>query len=99
MEFSTIDWITFGLYFIILVALGVYFSFRHKSAAQFFLAGRNTRWFAIGISIFAANIFSEHLIGHNDIAQPDYINTAASKFNNQTRGRVLMSLLPSIPDR
>jgi hypothetical protein len=52
MEFSTIDWITLGLYFIILVALGIYFSFRQKSAAQYFLAGRNTRWYAIGTSIF-----------------------------------------------
>lgn len=63
MKFSTIDWITLGLYFMILAAVGVYFSLRQKSAAQFFLAGRNTRWYAIGTSIFAANISSEHLIG------------------------------------
>jgi SSS family solute:Na+ symporter len=63
MEFSTVDWITLGLYFMILAALGIYFSFKQKSATQFFLAGRNTRWYAIGTSIFAANISSEHLIG------------------------------------
>ena len=63
MEFSIIDWITLGIYFLVLAALGVYFSLRQKSATQFFLAGRNTRWYAIGTSIFAANISSEHLIG------------------------------------
>ena len=63
MEFSIIDWATLALYFMIIAALGVYFSLRQKSATQYFLAGRNTRWYAIGTSIFAANISSEHLIG------------------------------------
>jgi solute:Na+ symporter, SSS family len=31
--------------------------------SQFFLAGRNLGWFAIGASLFASNIGSEHLIG------------------------------------
>jgi SSS family solute:Na+ symporter len=63
MKFSIIDWITLGFYFLVLAALGVYFSFKQKSATQYFLAGRNTRWYAIGTSVFAANISSEHLIG------------------------------------
>ncbi len=63
MELNLFDWIILGCYFIFLFALGIYFSRRTKSAEQYFLASRNSKWPAIGLSIFAANISSEHLIG------------------------------------
>ena len=40
------------LYFVILVAMGVYFSKREKSTEDFFLGGRRVPWWAAGISIF-----------------------------------------------
>lgn len=44
--------------------IGVYIS-RNKdnSSKQYFLAGKNLGWFAIGTSLFATNISSEHLVG------------------------------------
>ena len=30
---------------------------------QYFLAGRNVHWFAVGMSLFVSNIGSEHLVG------------------------------------
>lgn len=36
---------------------------KEKDTADYFLAGRNATWIAIGASIFASNIGSEHLVG------------------------------------
>lgn len=63
MSLSYIDWITIGAYFILLFNIGWYFSRRQKTSTDYFLAGRKSRWYAIGTSVFAANISSEHLIG------------------------------------
>lgn len=36
----------------------------HKADAEdYFLAGRNTPWWAVGASLFASNIGSEHFVG------------------------------------
>ncbi|MCP5063001.1 MAG: sodium/solute symporter [Ignavibacteriae bacterium] len=52
------------LYFVIVLAIGLYFSKREKQTAQdYFLANRNMGWLVIGFSIFATNISSEHLVG------------------------------------
>jgi SSS family solute:Na+ symporter len=63
MVINIIDWIILGSYFIGLFAIGLYFSKKEKSTSQYFLANRNSKWYQIGLSIFAANISSEHLIG------------------------------------
>ena len=63
MNLTYIDWLTIGVYFVFLFSIGWYFSRRQKTAADYFLAGRNSKWYAIGTSVFAANISSEHLIG------------------------------------
>ena len=63
MIIDTFDWLILILYFIGLFAIGIYFSRRGKDTNQYFLAGRKSRWYQIGLSIFAANISSEHLIG------------------------------------
>lgn len=36
---------------------------RHAGAEEYFLAGRNTPWWAVGMSLFASNIGSEHFVG------------------------------------
>lgn len=51
------------LYFLSLFGIGFYFSRREKSSTDYFLAGRKVGWIAIGASLFAANISSEHFIG------------------------------------
>lgn len=63
MILNFLDWSIILAYFVFMVGIGLYFSRRQKSATQYFLAGRNSKWYAIGASVFAANISSEHLIG------------------------------------
>jgi SSS family solute:Na+ symporter len=61
---SNIDNIIIQVYFVIVLFIGVYFSRNHdNSSKQYFLAGKNLGWFAIGTSLFATNISSEHLVG------------------------------------
>ena len=56
--------ITFILiYFILLLTVGFYFSRKEISSTEYFLAGRRVGWIAIGASLFASNISSEHFIG------------------------------------
>jgi len=57
------DWLTIAVYFVIVFAIGFYFSRKERNSRDYFLAGRNIGWFAIGASIFASNIGAEHLIG------------------------------------
>lgn len=61
---SNIDFGVILAYFAITVGLGIWVSRkRGESSASYFLAGRNVGWIAIGASLFAANISSEHFIG------------------------------------
>ncbi len=62
--FSYIDALILVLYLIIVLTLGFYYSHRSEdNYVDYFLAGRNIGWLAVGISIFATNISSEHFIG------------------------------------
>jgi SSS family solute:Na+ symporter len=51
------------VYFIIIFAIGFYFSRRERTSTEYFLAGRDVGWFAIGASLFVSNISTEHFIG------------------------------------
>lgn len=51
------------LYFLIVFAIGFYHSRRERTSSDYFLAGQNVGWFAVGASLFATNISSEHFIG------------------------------------
>lgn len=63
MVLSSLDWFTILAYFCVALGIGFYFARKEKTSKDYFLGGRNVSWFAIGGSIFAANIGSEHLIG------------------------------------
>ena len=63
MKLVTIDWLILVLYFGFIFSIGFYFLRRQISPDQYFLAGRSSKWYTIGPSVFAANISSEHLIG------------------------------------
>ncbi|MGH8187432.1 MAG: sodium:solute symporter family transporter, partial [Steroidobacteraceae bacterium] len=52
-----------ALYFVIIFGIGVYFARKGRSSVDYFLAGRNVGWFAIGASLFVSNISTEHFIG------------------------------------
>ena len=59
-----LDWIVIGLFFIALIGIIVWvMRQKQNNAADYFLGGKDATWIAIGASIFASNIGSEHLIG------------------------------------
>ena len=51
------------VYFLLVFAIGFYHSRRERTSDQYFLAGHSVGWFAVGTSLFATNISSEHFIG------------------------------------
>lgn len=59
-----LDWIVIVIFFVALIGI-IYWVMRQKqnNAADYFLGGKDATWIAIGASIFASNIGSEHLIG------------------------------------
>jgi SSS family solute:Na+ symporter len=67
MDFSTLDFIVFALYALIILSIGLYVSRQKngesKSAEDYFLAGKSLPWWAIGASLIAANISAEQFIG------------------------------------
>nr|WP_319510017.1 sodium:solute symporter [uncultured Draconibacterium sp.] len=59
-----LDWIVIGLFGVALIGVIVWvLSQKEETSGDYFLAGRDASWIAIGASIFASNIGSEHLIG------------------------------------
>ena len=50
-------------YFVLVFAIGFYFTLKERTSADYFLAGRTVGWFAIGSSLFVSNISTEHFIG------------------------------------
>ncbi len=63
MDFTFIDWLVIILYFGIIFGIGFYFSLKKRNSTEYFLAGRHVGWFAVGASLFASNISTEHFIG------------------------------------
>ena len=60
---STADIVIIAVYFVGVFSIGFYFRNRAKDSTAYFLAGRNVGWIAIGASLFATNISSEHFLG------------------------------------
>src|SRR5438876_4083750 len=61
---SIVDILVIAAYFLILSAIAYWAARREKNvSADFFLASRDVGWLAVGASLFASNIGSEHLVG------------------------------------
>jgi len=59
-----LDWIVIFIFTLLLVGIVVWVvKKKSKDSKDYFLGGRDITWLAIGASIFASNIGSEHLIG------------------------------------
>lgn len=59
-----IDWIVLGLFCLVLIGVIIWVvKKKDETSSDYFLAGRDATWIAIGASIFASNIGSEHLVG------------------------------------
>jgi solute:Na+ symporter, SSS family len=63
MDFTLIDWVVLAIYFAIIFGISFYFSRQKRDSTDYFLAGRHVGWFAVGASLFASNISTEHFIG------------------------------------
>jgi SSS family solute:Na+ symporter len=62
--FHLLDWLVLGAFFLGLIGIIVWVSrMKEDTSSDYFLAGRDATWIAIGASIFASNIGSEHLVG------------------------------------
>ena len=61
---ALLDWIVIGVFCLALIGIVVWVvSQKNNNSADYFLGGKDATWIAIGASIFASNIGSEHLIG------------------------------------
>src|SRR4051794_41814735 len=61
---SFIDIVVIAAYFLVLAAIAYWAAKKEKNvSADFFLASRDVGWLAVGASLFASNIGSEHLVG------------------------------------
>ena len=58
-----IDWLVIAGYFAALIWVVWWSSRKQNTSEDYFLAGRNIGWFAVGASLFASNIGSEHIVG------------------------------------
>lgn len=61
---ETLDFIVIGLFALALIGIIIWvLKQKQDNSGDYFLGGRDATWIAIGASIFASNIGSEHLIG------------------------------------
>ncbi|MCD7901309.1 MAG: sodium:solute symporter [Bacteroides sp.] len=61
---QSLDWVVIGVFCCALIGIIVWVvKQKQNNSADYFLGGRDATWIAIGASIFASNIGSEHLIG------------------------------------
>lgn len=63
LDLSTLDLTIIVVYFVCVLAIGLWIGRNTESGEDLFLAGRSLRWPAIGFSLFASNISSTTLIG------------------------------------
>ncbi len=61
---ALLDWVVIGIFLLVLIGIVVWVMKQEQDdTADYFLGGRDATWIAIGASIFASNIGSEHLVG------------------------------------
>jgi solute:Na+ symporter, SSS family len=58
-----LDWSIILIYFVVIGSIAWWVGRHQRSTKDYFLAGRNAGFFAIGASIFTSNIGSEHIVG------------------------------------
>ena len=60
---TTLDWSVLFVYLVAIVSFGVYMGRGNKKIDDFFLAGRQMRWWAIGLSVMATQISAITFVG------------------------------------
>jgi len=85
-ELATIDLILIGVYFAVVLIIGIRLAGKNHSATDYFLAGRGMVWPLIGVSLFASNISSTTLIG----LAGDAYATGISVFNYEWMASIVL---------
>ncbi|NBG88194.1 sodium:solute symporter family transporter [Isachenkonia alkalipeptolytica] len=78
---SWIDWILVGVYLLGLVVLGVKLGKTNKTEKDYFLGGRNFKWWAIGLSIIATQVSAVTFIGAPGWAYTDGLSAIIMTLN------------------
>jgi len=60
---TSLDWSVLFIYLVAIVSFGVYMGRGNKKIDDFFLAGRQMRWWAIGLSVMATQISAITFVG------------------------------------
>ena len=60
---STIDFVIFFGSLLAIMAVGLWVGRKEESSKDYFLAGRNARWWGVAGSIFGSNVSANHLVG------------------------------------
>ncbi|MED5382045.1 MAG: sodium/solute symporter [Verrucomicrobiota bacterium] len=60
---STIDFVIFFGSLLAIMAVGLWVGRREESSKDYFLAGRNARWWGVAGSIFGSNVSANHMVG------------------------------------
>jgi Na+/proline symporter len=68
---SSLDWTVLISYLIAIVTFGVFMGRGNKKIADFFLAGRKMRWWAVGLSVMATQISAITFVGTTGQAYTD----------------------------
>ena len=90
-ELTSLDYIAFGGYFVVLCAIGLWTGRKEKTRADdYFLAGRTLPWYVVGSSFIASNISTEHFIGMIGAAMVYGICVAMAEWGNVLSFTVLI---------
>ncbi|MHC4296279.1 MAG: sodium:solute symporter family protein [Planctomycetota bacterium] len=54
--FGWLDYLTWGVYLVVILCIGLYFAKREKGTDDFFFGGKRVCWWAAGISIFGTQL-------------------------------------------
>jgi Na+/proline symporter len=68
---SPLDWTVLAVYMVAIVGVGVYAGRGNKAMDDFFLAGRQMRWWAVGLSVMATQISAITFVGTTGQAYTD----------------------------
>lgn len=63
MALNFLDISVFILFTLAVIAISLYASRKEETTADYFLAGKSLTWWAIGLSLIASNISTEHFVG------------------------------------
>jgi SSS family solute:Na+ symporter len=68
---STLDWAVLGVYLVAIISFGIWSGRGNTKIDDFFLAGRQMRWWAVGLSVMATQISAITFIGTTGQAYTD----------------------------